>query len=357
MTQRIDLNGDWQLACFPETPASAAAPVDPFSSPNPADVPIIAATVPGNVELDLQAAGILPDPYYAANIRLLRPYESYEWWYTREFDLPPDAVGQGWDLVCEGLDTLATVWVNGQEVGRAANMLITHRFDVTPALQPGRNRITVRLGSALNHARGYSYDAASSGAEGREESLFIRKAPHVWGWDILPRAVSAGIWRPIHLEARLPNAIEQLYFWTVETHPDGATLGARWQFRTDAADMDGFSLRFSGTCGEHSFEFEWPVEFLAGGCRVPAPGAQLWWPRGYGAANLYAVTTQLCRGGEVLAERTDRIGIRTVVVDRTETAGQVWSPEAASSTVARHDRAPDPASHFVIYVNGEPIMV
>ncbi len=357
MTQRIDLNGDWQLAGFPETPASAAAPVDPFSSPNPADVPIIAATVPGNVELDLERAGTLPDLYYAANIRLLRRYEAYEWWYAREFELPPDAVGQDWDLVCEGLDTLATVWVNGQEIGRAANMLIGHRFAVTSALRSGRNRITVRLGSALNHARRFSYDAASSGADFREEGLFIRKAPHVWGWDILPRAVSAGIWRPIYLEARLPNAIEQLYFWTIETHPGGATVGARWQFRTDAANMDGFSLRFSGTCGEHTFEFEWPAEFLAGGCRIPVPGARLWWPRGYGAANLYAVTTQLCRGGEVLAERTDRIGIRTVVVDRTETAGQVWSPEAAASTVARLDRAPDPASRFVIYVNGEPIMV
>ncbi len=61
--------------------------------------------------------------------------------------------GQDWDLVCEGLDTLATVWVNGQEIGRAANMLIGHRFAVTAALRPGRNRITVRFGSALNHAQ------------------------------------------------------------------------------------------------------------------------------------------------------------------------------------------------------------
>lgn len=357
MTQRVDLTGDWQLSYFPETAASVAAAADPFRDRAAADAPTVAAIVPGNVELDLQRAGVLPDPYYAANIRLLRRYESYEWWYTREFDLPPDAAGQSWDLVCEGLDTLATVWVNGQEVGRAANMLISHRFDATSALRPGRNRITVRLGSALNHARGYSYEAASSGAEGREEGLYIRKAPHVWGWDILPRAVSAGIWRPIYLEARQPDAIEQLYFWTIETHPGGATIGARWQFRTAAADLDGFSLRFSGASCEHTFAFEWPVEFLAGGCRIPAPGAQLWWPRGYGAAHLYTVTTQLCRAGKVLAERTDRIGIRTVVIDRTETAGQAWSPEAAASVIVRHDRPPDPASHFVIYVNGEPIMV
>ena len=51
-------------------------------------VDTIVAHVPGNVELDLQAAGILPEPFYADNIRKLRPYEFYEWWYTRDFDLP-----------------------------------------------------------------------------------------------------------------------------------------------------------------------------------------------------------------------------------------------------------------------------
>jgi len=369
---RICLDGDWQLVHFPEGERRGAHP-DGLSS---IDVPSVPARVPGNVELDLVRAGVIPDPFYADNVRRLRAFESHEWWYTREFTLPPEAAGQRWELVFAGLDTLATVWVNGVEVGRAANMLIEHRFDVTDALGAGVvNRIAVRLGSALNYARRFHYDAVTMSWEGREEGLFIRKAPHVWGWDIMPRAVSAGIWRPVWLEVRPPTAIEQLYYWTsdvglvipsdvgpvipseVEESADGATLGVRFQFRTDAPALDGFSMRFHGVCGEHTFEFEWPVEFVAGGCRIPVPGARLWWPKGYGEPHLYTVTAQLCQGERVLAERVDRIGIRKLVVARTETAGAAWSPQPAAAGVTRVDMPPDPESHFVFYVNNEPIMV
>jgi beta-mannosidase len=167
--------------------------------------------MPGNVELDLQRAGVIPDPFYADHIRLLRPFEHYEWWYTCEFSVPETVAGQRWDLVCAGLDTLATIWVNGVEVGRASNMLIEHRFDVTGALRPGEtNRIAVRLGSVVNHARRYRYDASTMSWEHREEGLFIRKAPHIWGWDIMSLAVSAGIWRSIWLEPRPATAIKQI---------------------------------------------------------------------------------------------------------------------------------------------------
>jgi beta-mannosidase len=350
----ISLDGDWQLSYFPEGERRVAHPDDLAA----ARVPTIPARVPGNVELDLQRAGVIPDPFYADHIRLLRPFERYEWWYRREFSLPETAAGQRWDLVCAGLDTLATIWVNGVEVGRAANMLIEHRFDVTGALRPGEtNRIAVRLGSAVNHARRYRYDASTMSWEHREEGLFIRKAPHMWGWDIMPRAVSAGIWRSIWLEPRPATAIEQIYYWTAEVRAEAAALGVRFQFRTNAPTLDGFTMRFHGVCGDHTFTFEWPVEFLADGCRIPVPNARLWWPKGYGEPNLYTVTAQLCHNGQTVAERVDRIGIRKLAVERTETAGLPWSPPSAAEDVSRVDTPPDPQSHFVIYVNGEPIMI
>jgi beta-mannosidase len=356
---RVVLDGDWQLTYFPEGEYRPAGPADLAQL----GAPCVPATVPGNVELDLQAAGVLPEPFYADNIRRLRPYEFYEWWYTRDFDVPAalPAGATGWDLVFAGLDTLATVWVNGVEVGRSADMLIEQRFDVTAALRPGQtNQIAVRLASALNYAAGFHYDAAGMSWEGREETLYVRKPAHAYGWDIMPRAVSAGIWRPVWLEPRPADAITQLYFWTAGVDARGATLGVRYQFRS-AGGLDGLALRFHGVCTtggtEHTFDFEWPVEFVAGGCRIPVAGARLWWPHGYGAPNLYTVTVQLCRRGEVLAERTERIGIRKLVVDRTETAGQAWFPEPGGDSPHRVDAAADPVSHFVIFVNDQPIMV
>ncbi len=351
---RISLDGDWQLAFAPENQFHLEGP----DALDAAGMETIPARVPGNVELDLVRAGLLPEPFYADHIRQLRALEFNEWWYTRDITLPevdrPDSLG--WDLIFAGLDTLATVWVNGVEVGQADNALIPHRFDVTGALRPGVNRIVVRLGSSVNAARRFHYDASMMSWEHREEGLFVRKAPHVWGWDIMPRAVSASIWRSVWLETRPPTVIEQLYYWTVDANSEGAVLGVRFQFRVDQPLLDGLSLRFDGQCGEHCFAYEWPVEFVAGGCRVSVPGARLWWPRGYGDPNLYRITARLCRGDEVLAEHTDRVGIRMLALQRTETSGlPVTSPPAGRD--GRIDTLPDPDSHFYFTVNGEPIMI
>ena len=360
-TQRtVSLDGAWRLHFFPQGEPQVAHPDDLAAS----GIAPIPARVPGNVELDLQRAGLLPEPFYADNIRRLREFEAHEWWLVREFDLPADAAGRRWDLVFDGLDTLATVWVNGAEVGCADNMFIEHRFDVTDALRfgaagpPGAaNRIAVRLASPILAAREFRYEASTMSWEHRQEGLFIRKAPHVWGWDIMPRAVSAGIWRPVRLEERAPTAIEDLYYWTAGLDEGGALLGARFQFRTPQRDLDGFSMRFRGVCGGHTFAYEFPAEFVSDLCHIRVPGARLWWPKGYGEPDLYTVTAQLCRAGKVLAERTDRVGIRRIEVDRTERAGSRWTPPAVADAPTRTDTPPEPASHFVFRVNGVPILV
>ena len=350
----ISLDGSWQLYFFPEQDSPIKHPDDLQKS----GAKSIPAEVPGNVELDLQRAGLIPEPFYADNMRQLRAWETHEWWYVREFELPAGAGRDRWDLVFEGLDTLATIWINGVEIGRTANSLIPHRFDITPLLKAGAsNQIAIRLASAINYARQFQYDASSISGEHRDEGLFLRKAPHCWGWDIMPRAPSAGIWRPVRLEQRPASAIEQLYYWTTEVHHEGATLGVRFQFRTDALELDGFRLEFDGVSGEHTFHFVWPVEFLAGGCRIPVPGARLWWPRGYGEPNLYTITTRLMKNDQVIAERTDRIGIRKIVVDRTEVGGKAFSPRPVEAGTGQVDQAPDPESHFLFYVNEQPILI
>ena len=350
----IDLGGDWRLYHFPEGEPEVDRPDDLAA----AGLEPAPARVPGNVELDLQRAGLLPEPFYADNIRRLRDLEDHEWWLLREFEPPDDAAGRDWDLVFEGLDTLATVWLNGVEVGRADNMLIGHRFDATSALLAGGpNRIAVRLASPTLAARARRYDASTLSWEHRYEGLFIRKPPHVWGWDIMPRAVSAGIWRPVRLQERPPTAIEEVYYWTAAIDEGGALLGARFQFRTPERDLSGFSMQFRGDCGDHSFAYDCPVEFIADHCHIGVPGARLWWPKGYGEPALYTVTARLCRDGEPLAERTDRVGIRRIEVDRTERAGSPWRGPAVSGDPSRLDTAPGPDSRFLFRVNGVPVLV
>jgi beta-mannosidase len=350
----IPLNQNWQLYHFPQGDKPLASP----SELRKTGLIPIPACVPGNVELDLQRAGLLPDPFFGENIRQLRPLETYEWWYIQKVWVPDSFKGQPNQLVFEGLDTLADVWVNDAWIGSGRNMLVEQRFNTTTALRPGEeNQIAVRITSPMIEAKRTSYPPGAFSWEQRAEGLHLRKAPHVWGWDILPRAVSAGIWRPCRLETQSEHAIEQIYYWTVDANPAQAVLGVRFQVRLPEALADGYSLRFHGACGEeHSFDFEWPLEFIAGGFSLPVPRPELWWPLGMGPANLYTIQVQLCKEGRVVAQRGDRIGLRKLVVERTDLAGQVWSLEPLSEP-GRIDVPPSPESHFLIRVNDQPVMI
>lgn len=350
----FSLDGGWRLYYFPEDSLPVAHP-DALAD---SGAPWVDAVVPGNVELDLARAGLLPDPLTGGNIRLLRPLEFCEWWYVRDFELPEDEDGE-WDLVFEGLDTLAAVWVNGVAAGGADNMLIPHAFDVTRLLRFGEvNTVAVRIGSALRAAARQGHDATALSWERREEGLRLRKAPHVWGWDIMPRAVSAGIWRPVWLRARPENAIADLYYWTVAASERAAVLGAQFSLRVGGFGPDSrLRMVFRGVCGDHEFTRDLPLEFTAGSARIEVPAPKLWWPKGYGEAALYSVTATLYDGDLPLAERVDRVGLRVVELDRTLKAGGAWTPGPCGGGEGRYDQPPDPEARFLFRVNGTPIQV
>ncbi|MEV0132488.1 glycoside hydrolase family 2 protein, partial [Dactylosporangium sp. NPDC050688] len=90
------------------------------------------AQVPGCVHTDLLAAGVIPDPYLDDNEVALSWIGRTAWVYETTFDA--DVAGDRVDLVAEGLDTVATVTLNGVEVGRTANMHRGYRFDVRGVL-------------------------------------------------------------------------------------------------------------------------------------------------------------------------------------------------------------------------------
>jgi beta-mannosidase len=140
----LSLNGTWQLRF-----GRQRAPAGSLAGPQiPADFATVPAAVPGNVELDLIAAGRLPrDLDRADNIYLLRAYETHQWWFSRTFTAPkrPDRPV----LVFDGIDTLATIWLNGRRLGTAANMLIPHEFALDCLLHEGDNTLVVAIDSAV----------------------------------------------------------------------------------------------------------------------------------------------------------------------------------------------------------------
>ncbi len=328
MKNQISLNGDWKLYYALETDALGD---DLQALPEAGQC--ITAQVPGNVELDLFRAGIEPDPFYAENLYLFRKYEFYSWQFERTFKAP-DKNGSRWVLRFEGLNNFAEIFVNGQWAGESHNSFIEHEFDVTDLLEyGGENKLVVRIRSAVNMARKFDYPAMIS----NDEFSMLRMPPSSFGWDIMGRFLSAGMWRGVSLCEQSPTRILETYYATTRISAHGeAALKVRYRFETDAPILDGFKVRVSGHCGDSTFESESVAHFVSGTLMVSVPNAKLWWPKGYGEQPLYDVTLALVKDGQVVDECTQRIGLRKVELD--------------------HVLKPNDEGEFLIRVNGCPIL-
>lgn len=301
----------------------------------------IKANVPGNVELDLMRNGLLPDLFQGDNIRILKQYEMFDWWYTKEFEIPSNIKNKKFELLFNGVDCIATYWLNGKQIGTFGNMFIEHGFDVSNDLNFNEtNKIAVRLKSPIMEAITKDYGISLSAGQVNWEQLWIRKPAHSYGWDIMPRALSAGIWRSVELLIRNDLEIEDLYFHTKNLTEKSAMIGLFFKIiKPNNMDMSNLEIKIQFEFdGKNVLEIRKTLFFVAGEINIEIPNPKLWWPKGYGDANLYSVTTQLLYKGDIVFERRNTIGIRTIELVRAD---------ALNGT----------KGEFLFKVNGVPIFV
>lgn len=336
MCNLISLNGDWKLYYFRQNSNGIQSP----SQLKDSGLIPIAAHVPGNVELDLMAIGELPDPMAGMNIVKLRDYELFEWWYEKEFPTPDHIEGKKVELTFHGVDCIATYWLNGECIGSTDNMLIEHVFEVSHLLSTHElNTLTVRLSSPIIAALEREYLPSMAINLWDMSRLWIRKAAHSFAWDIMPRALSAGLWRSVELKIQEQHVIEELYFFTASVTQSTAQIGIHYQLKLDPSLLYELEFRCFGECEGSTLDVKEVLRFKSGTLRFQVNEARLWWPRGYGKANLYHVTAQIIHNGTVLAERVERMGIRTLELIRTEITDAQTPGE------------------FLFKVNGTPILV
>jgi len=321
---RIDLSGKWWFAYSMEA-----------LSPEPTGregvvkhgLEVRPCVVPGNFELDLQAAGIIPEPFFGMNISKLTRYERAHIWYGRRFSAEGRADCDA-ELVFHGLDCIADVYLNGELVGRCDNMLVEHVLALGDRLK-GDNELLVHIRPAVEQARRYDYPPNVAAMAFNYESLYIRKAPHMYGWDIMPRAVSAGIWRPVELRFRPRERLERVFLETLGIGRGGesARLMLHYQARTSGGPEDRWDLEISGTCEGSAFSARERMWFDAGHITFSVSAPRLWWPAGRGRPDLYRVTVTLLKNGRRLDSMEFTHGIRTVELERTSTTDEAGRGE------------------------------
>ncbi len=236
------------------------------------------------------------------------------WVYARKFTVPPEILNlDHLKLRCEGLDTVATVNVNGKDLAHTDNMFRTWEFDVRGLLSAGDNTIRITFTPAADYMKAHASDPAFPGL-GVTKTGAIRKEACNFGWDWGPKLTTAGIWKSIAVvgwnEARLSGVLINQDL----KDKDHAYLDIDVAAETDGA----VPLATETTVKFHDAVIASVTQPLrqqdgVGRTTVKIDNPQRWWPNGMGPQNLYTVETVLKDGsGQVLDQTTKRIGLRTV---------------------------------------------
>lgn len=319
--ERLDILKDWKLL-YTEDNGSDIECRSFNDAAEMAEKPLISASVPGNFELDLFKAGILTkDPYSGDGCLELVKFEYCHIFYGCTFEWKDDIKpGESIMLCAEGIDTVADIYLNGEKIGSCENMFIEHRFGLN-GIKRGKNEIFIHIKPVVLEARAYTDSVGVGMMPYSYEAAYIRKAAHGFGWDIAPRAVSGGIWRPIYIVKEHRPNIKECYLiadkYNAETKVGTAHL--RYIIDIERERLDEYKIKIDGVCGGSSFHIEHKPWFVANRVGFEIKDCKRWNIRGRGAANLYDVTVSLVKGDEVVDYKTFRFGHRTVSLLNTET--------------------------------------
>lgn len=286
MTEQVNLGGAWRMR---------EADSQTWHS----------AHVPGSMYADLMADGTMPDPFWRENELDAFERMKKDYVYQRTFTVSEAQLAHAHvELVCEGLDTLAHVSLNGREIAFADNMHITWVWDVKEQLHAGENTLEIRFDSPILYCAKKAEEAPGwESSDATPGFRHLRKAHCMFGWDWGPRLPDAGIWRPIFLRtwdtARLENAL------MLQAHHDGMVDVT---IRPEIAGESAWSAEITAPDGEVIII----PETTAAEQVITIEHPQLWWPNGLGKQPLYRVTVRLATGDT----RVWRIGLRTMTVSR-----------------------------------------
>ena len=325
------------------------------------------AVVPGGVHEALREAGRIPDPYFDRNEAAVRWVEERDWWFRSKTPSSEDPPGGRTLLVCHGLDTVADLWLDGEPLGHSENMFRQATFDLTGRLEAGAEllicfrpplagltppAVATNLQQRLQHAF-TAHTPADQPGQLDEAGLMSatlplatlrRKATFSWGWDFGPRLPSIGPWRPIevvqesgavltghHVRTERVNVARRIADLTIRVEAE--------RLREELSPIAEVELVGPGgrmTSVDVPLIPDGPGGgTLSGTSAVQVEEAELWWTHDLGEQPRYQVTVRLRDGEQLLDERNDIVGLRTITLDRSAD--------------------PEGGRHFRFLLNGIPI--
>src|SRR5229473_2072209 len=276
------------------------------------------ATVPGCVHTDLLNNKLIDDPFYRDNEKKLQWIGKTDWEYQILFNVTAEMRERtNLELVFEGLDTYANVFLNDEPVISTDNMFRTWRVDAKRLARLGANTLRIRFRSPINEVlpimAKLDYELPAGNDQGEKTSPHTRKAPYQYGWDWGPRFVTSGVWRPVYLEAWDDARIADLHLLPREIRADLANLTAEVEVLSGAKTEATIILE---NVTDKRTVAKREVNLTVGSNRVlldfVIPHPALWWPNGLGAHPLYTLKARLLINGKPVDEAAKRTGLRAL---------------------------------------------
>jgi beta-mannosidase len=293
------------------------------------------AQVPGVVQTDLLSNKLIPDPFYQDNDTRLQWIGLTDWEYRTTFDADAAMLAhEHVDLVFEGLDTYADVYVNEQVVLHSDNMFRRWRISAKGLLKAGPNTLRVVFHSPIESmipkvkALPYILPSVTSHNTGNEENIatapYTRKAAYQYGWDWGPRYVTEGIWQPIRIETWDAARVENFHIQQQRVGKDAAALTAELQIESSRSTAANVEITYAELSGAPVTPIRQTVQLDPGINRVSVAvhiaNPKLWYPVGYGAQDRYRFSTVIRIGRDVAAEASLKTGLRSIELRREVTA-------------------------------------
>ena len=307
-TEHISLNGAWDIHGYQDQ--------------------VLSGTVPGCIHMDLLAHELIPDIFYRDNEDRMHWIYEQCWDYERNFQLNAEQV-QAEQLIlrCHGVDTLATVSINGKDVHTFDNMHRTWDIDLKSHVQAGENTIRFHFKEVVpflkEHDAKQHVNAWNVYNENFAGKPYLRKMHCSFGWDWGPVAPSVGLWRDIEI-----IAVHQVLIDPVRITQDHAGENVTLQCHVDYTYLhDTHDIDIEITASLHGKTIATSKQKAQGPQQhidLSIEQAELWWPNDLGEQPLYDLSIQaLSSDGECLHREDKRIGLRTLeLIRENDDAGQ-----------------------------------
>ena len=263
------------------------------------------AKIPGTVHTDLLANKIIEDPFFGTNEKQLQWIENENWNYKTSFIVSKSELKfKNIALEFKGLDTYATVFLNGKLILEANNMFRTWKIPVKNNLIQGENSIEIKFKSAVlagkSAAQKLSYTLPG------DEKVFTRKAQYQYGWDWGPRFVTAGIWKDVNLNFWNNLTIENVSDNQLELNDDKAVL----EFITTIKVNRVSTIKLKINEIFETFNLKKGLNKIKMNYEIKNP--KRWWTNGLGEANLYPFEISLINHKKIVSSKKLNIGLRTI---------------------------------------------